>query len=54
MASYQRGLAGKLQALCQRVHSASYRPWPVRRVYIPKPEGGERPLGVPALEDKIV
>jgi RNA-directed DNA polymerase len=52
--SYEQSLAGKLQTLCQRVHSGRYWPKPVRRVYIPKPDGGQRPLGVPALEDKIV
>jgi group II intron reverse transcriptase/maturase len=51
---YGRDLEANLRDLCDRVHSGRYRPLPVRRVYIPKPDGGERPLGVPALEDKIV
>ena len=54
VASYEQNLPAKLQELCQRVHSGRYRPLPVRRVYIPKTDGGQRPLGVPALEDKIV
>jgi len=51
---YERNLEGNLQDLCARVHTGRYRPWPVRRAYIPKADGGQRPLGVPALEDKIV
>ncbi len=51
---YGRDLASNLKDLCDRVHSGRYRPQPVRRVYIPKSDGGERSLGVPTLEDKIV
>jgi RNA-directed DNA polymerase len=54
VASYEQGLQEKLSALHARVHVGRYRPLPVRRVNIPKPDGGTRPLGVPALEDKIV
>jgi len=51
---YERNLERNLRVLCARVHTDRYRPHPVRRVYIPKADGGRRPLGVPALEDKIV
>ena len=51
---YGRDLESHLQDLCDRVHGGRYRPLPVRRAYIPKPDGGQRPLGVLALEDKIV
>lgn len=54
VASYEEGLESNLQALCERIHTGRYRPLPVRRVYIPKSDGGERPLGIPALQDKIV
>ena len=36
----------KLRDLCERVHTGRYRSLPVRRVYIPKSDGGQRPLGV--------
>jgi len=51
---YEQNLEANLQDLCARVHTGRYRPQPVRRVYIPKADGGQRPLGVPTLEDKIV
>jgi RNA-directed DNA polymerase len=51
---YEQNLEANLQDLCARVHTGRYRPQPVRRVYIPKADGGRRPLGVPTLEDKIV
>ena len=51
---YEVNLEENLKALCDRVHSGRYRPQPVRRTYIPKADGGQRPLGMPTLEDKIV
>ena len=51
---YEAGLDRNLARLHARVHSGSYRATPSRRVYIPKPDGGRRPLAVAALEDKIV
>jgi RNA-directed DNA polymerase len=53
-AEYEDGLDERLKDLHQRLHRGSYRAVPSRRVYIPKPDGGQRPLGVAALEDKIV
>jgi RNA-directed DNA polymerase len=54
VASYEQNLAQNLSQLHARVQSGSYRPQPVRRVYIPKAAGGLRPIGIPALEDKLV
>ncbi len=51
---YKEGLEGRLADLHDRVHSGAYRATPSRRVNIPKPDGGTRPLGVAAIEDKIV
>lgn len=44
---YERDLERNIRDLCDRVHSGRYRPQPVRRTYIPKADGGRRPLGVP-------
>jgi retron-type reverse transcriptase len=52
--SYGQNLEEKLQGLSQRLARGAYRPQPVRRVYIDKADGSKRPLGVPALEDKLV
>jgi RNA-directed DNA polymerase len=51
---YDRGLEGRLADLHSRVHRGAYRAQPSRRVYIPKADGRQRPLGIAALEDKVV
>jgi group II intron reverse transcriptase/maturase len=51
---YEAELKRKLEDLHSRLHRGAYRALPSRRVYIPKPDGRERPLAVAALEDKIV
>ena len=51
---YETGLEGRLVDLHSRVHRGAFRAKPSRRVYIPKADGRQRPLGVAALEDKIV
>ena len=51
---YEMELEDNLQDLHARVHRGAYRALPVRRRYIPKPGGKQRPLGIAALEDKIV
>jgi RNA-directed DNA polymerase len=51
---YATGLEERLVALHRRVHRGAYRAQPARRVYIPKADGRPRPLGIAALEDKIV
>jgi group II intron reverse transcriptase/maturase len=51
---YEANLEGNLQDLHARVHRGAYRAQPSRRRYIPKPDGRQRPLGIAALEDKII
>ncbi len=51
---YGENLEANLQDLSDRLKRGAYHAKPVRRVYIPKPDGRQRPIGVPALEDKIV
>jgi group II intron reverse transcriptase/maturase len=51
---YEQGVEARITDLHGRVHRGAYRAQPSRRVYIPKPDGRQRPLGIAALEDKIV
>jgi RNA-directed DNA polymerase len=53
-ADYGEDLEANLQDLHRRLHAGSYRARPSRRAYIPKADGRQRPLGIAALEDKIV
>src|SRR5437868_8869330 len=51
---YEAGLEDRLVDLQNRVHRRAYRAQPSRRVYIPKADGRQRPLGIADMEDKIV
>jgi len=53
-AAYGQDLEANLQDLHRRLHAGSYRARPSRRAYIPKADGRMRPLGIAALEDKVV
>lgn len=52
--SYGENLRANLENLAERLHSGVYRAKPSKRAYIPKADGRLRPLGIAALEDKIV
>jgi len=49
-----QGLEKWLEGLKRELHDKTYKPSPVRRVMIPKPGGGERPLGIPTIRDRVV
>ena len=51
---YEAGVEDRIQDLHSRVHRGAYQAQPSRRVYIPKADGRQRPLGIAALEDKVV
>src|SRR5487761_1211142 len=52
--AYGQDLRANLEDLLRRVHSGGYRASPSRRVYIPKPDGRLRPLGIATVEDKVL
>ncbi len=52
--AYEENLEANIQALADRLKAKRYRAKLVRRCYIPKENGKERPLGIPALEDRLV
>lgn len=53
-AAYEENLQANIEALAGRLKLKRYRAKLVRRTYIPKENGKERPLGIPVLEDKLV
>ncbi len=52
--AYEEDLEANINALVERLKNKRYRAKLVRRCYIPKENGKERPLGIPALEDRLV
>lgn len=52
-AEYESNPEANLQSLLGRIRSGSYKAPPVRRAYIPKADGTQRPLGIPTFEDKV-
>ena len=50
---YEANLEANLRDLLERIKSGSYEAPPVRRTYIPKADGSQRPIGIPSFEDKV-
>jgi len=50
----EQGAEGYVETIAEEVRNKTYKPSPVRRVSIPKPDGSKRPLGIPIIKDRVV
>lgn len=52
--SYGQGIAEKVKLLHTHIHTGRYKPQPSKRIWIPKPDGRQRPIGIAVVQDKVV
>lgn len=52
--SYGEGIGEKVKRLHTKIHTGRYKPQPSKRIWLPKPDGRQRPIGIAVVEDKVV